>query len=123
MRTREKSKIMSEKVVHPAHYQGKFETWDVLDDWFPDNPTLWNVVKYLARADRKGAPLEDLKKARVYLEREIENREQAACVGGVAIPIYRAPMVGSKCDRCGGDIVGDEAIVHCSKCGQSSFVS
>lgn len=76
MRTREKSKIMSDKVNHPQHYQGKFEVWDVLDDWFPNNPTLWQVGKYIARADRKGAPLEDLKKARVYLEREIEKREK-----------------------------------------------
>lgn len=37
---------------------------------------LGNTVKYVARAERKGAPIEDLKKARWYLDREIERREQ-----------------------------------------------
>jgi hypothetical protein len=34
-----------------------------------------NAVKYLWRCDHKGNPLEDLKKARFYVEREIERRE------------------------------------------------
>lgn len=63
-------------INHPGHYQGKYEVWDVLDEWFPASPLLWNVGKYLARADKKGVPLEDLKKAQAYLSREIERRER-----------------------------------------------
>ena len=37
---------------------------------------LGNVIKYVWRADEKGAPLEDLKKARWYLDREIKRREK-----------------------------------------------
>ena len=36
-----------------------------------------NAVKYLWRCDLKGNPLEDLKKARFYVEREIKRREIA----------------------------------------------
>lgn len=36
---------------------------------------LGNVIKYLWRAEEKGAPIEDLKKARWYLDREIQKRE------------------------------------------------
>jgi hypothetical protein len=60
-------------VNHPPHYTfGKYEVIDVLQDWFPNNPLLWQVGKYIARADHKGRALEDLKKARFYLDREID---------------------------------------------------
>jgi hypothetical protein len=36
-----------------------------------------NAVKYLWRCDHKGNALEDLKKARFYVQREIERREIA----------------------------------------------
>ena len=36
-----------------------------------------NAVKYLWRSDLKGNALEDLRKARWYIEREIEKRELA----------------------------------------------
>ena len=51
------------------------EAWDVLDAAFPDNPHLWNCGKYLLRQGRKGGEekrLEDLLKARQYLDRAIE---------------------------------------------------
>lgn len=38
---------------------------------------LGNVVKYIWRADLKGRALEDLYKARYYLDREIARREAA----------------------------------------------
>lgn len=39
------------------------------------NFLLGNVIKYVARCDRKGTPLEDLYKARQYLQWEIDRRE------------------------------------------------
>ena len=50
------------------------ESWDVLDAAFPSDPLLWNVGKYLLRQGRKGGEekrLEDLRKARAYLDRRI----------------------------------------------------
>ena len=58
---------------HPGHYTfGKHEVIDVLEDWFPADPLLWQVGKYIARAGHKGNMLEDLKKAAWYLNRRIE---------------------------------------------------
>jgi hypothetical protein len=69
--------LTDDPVTKPKHYTfGYFEVIDVLQDWFPKNPLLWQVGKYIARADHKGKPLEDLRKARFYLEREIERREE-----------------------------------------------
>ena len=61
-----------EKVNHPSHYnQGKLEVIDAIEDW-DLNFCEGNVVKYVARHRFKGDPLEDLKKARWYLDRLIE---------------------------------------------------
>ena len=61
---------------HPNHYnQGKIEVIEAIEDWglgFNDG----NVIKYISRAKHKGKPLEDLKKAKWYLEREINRIEK-----------------------------------------------
>jgi len=65
-----------EKVDHPSHYNlGDIEVIDAIESWclgFNDG----NVVKYVARAKHKDNQLEDLKKARWYLNREIANVEK-----------------------------------------------
>lgn len=64
-----------EKVNHPKHYnKGKIEVIEAIEDWGL-NFSEGNVVKYVARHRFKGEPLEDLKKARWYLERLISNLE------------------------------------------------
>lgn len=64
-----------EKVNHPKHYnKGKIEVIEAIEDW-DLNFSEGNVVKYVARHRFKGEPLEDLKKARWYLERLISNLE------------------------------------------------
>jgi hypothetical protein len=63
-------------VNHPKHYNlGKFEVIDVIEDWKLDFH-LGNTVKYIARAGHKDAALQDLKKARWYLDRRIEQLEK-----------------------------------------------
>lgn len=60
------------------------ESWDVLDALFPDDPLLWNAGKYLTRRGRKGvvgmtaleAEVQDLRKARAYLDRRITTVER-----------------------------------------------
>lgn len=60
-----------EMVDHPDHYnQGRIEVIDAIEDW-DLNFCEGNVVKYVARHRHKNEPLEDLKKAKWYLERLI----------------------------------------------------
>ena len=69
-------KKVKEAVNHPSHYNsGRFEVIDVIEDWRLGF-CLGNVVKYVARAEHKGSTIEDLKKAKWYLDREISRREK-----------------------------------------------
>ena len=62
----------TDAVNSPKHYtSGKYEVIDVIEDW-DLNFRLANAIKYIARHKHKGKPLEDLKKALWYLEREID---------------------------------------------------
>lgn len=62
-------------VNHPAHYKlGGIETIDFIEAK-KLNYHLGNVVKYITRADLKGERLENLKKAKWYLDREIESSQ------------------------------------------------
>ena len=67
---------MSSNVNHPKHYNtGKIEVINAIEEWnmgFCDG----NVIKYVARHKHKGKPIEDLKKAKWYLERLIQQYEQ-----------------------------------------------
>lgn len=69
-----------EAVDHPAHYGGAdnpYEAIKVIEAWGLGF-CLGNTVKYIARAEHKGATVQDLEKARWYLDREIANRKAAA---------------------------------------------
>lgn len=62
-----------DNINHPAHYtRGKYEPIDVIEDWNLGFH-LGNTVKYIARAGHKDPSrlIEDLKKARWYLDRHI----------------------------------------------------
>ena len=64
-----------ERINHPEHYQGKkFEVIDIIDD-YNLSFSLGNVIKYVLRAGKKEDAVEDLKKARWYLTREIDDLE------------------------------------------------
>lgn len=69
---------MTEAVDHPAHYGGAdnpYEAIKVIEAW-DLGFHLGNSVKYISRAGKKGAALEDLKKAAWYLDRYIANLEE-----------------------------------------------
>lgn len=67
-----------EAINHPPHYnQGKIEVIEVIEDWGLDFHA-GNVIKYVARHKHKGSSLEDLKKARFYLDRLIEGLENGS---------------------------------------------
>ena len=68
---------MKEQVNHPSHYGGSdnpYETIKVVEAWELDFH-LGNVVKYISRAGKKDDELQELKKARWYLDRKIQNLE------------------------------------------------
>lgn len=64
-------------VNHPSYYQGKIEVIDFIEDKHLGF-NLGNCVKYISRAGKKNPDklIEDLKKARWYLDREIKNMEK-----------------------------------------------
>lgn len=66
-----------DNVENPSHYtQGRvYEPKDVIRDW-ELNFNLGSAVKYISRAGRKNDKIEDLKKAKQFLEFEIEYLEK-----------------------------------------------
>ena len=62
-------------VRNPSHYtEGRsIEPLDVILDWCPGDYVLGSVIKYIARVGRKGDPIQDLEKARFYLDVKIEH--------------------------------------------------
>lgn len=69
--TDKEPKTISNVIDHPSHYnRGKIEVIDFIEDQGLSFH-LGNVIKYIARAGSKGDKLEDLKKARWYLDRYI----------------------------------------------------
>ena len=70
--------MKDDPVSHPSHYTlGKIEVFDFIKAWdmsFPEG----NVIKYVTRAPYKGKRLQDLKKARWYLDQLIKEAELAA---------------------------------------------
>jgi hypothetical protein len=72
--------VNHDPINNPSHYAAgrKYETIEVIEDW-DLSYRLGNSVKYISRAGRKdpAKTVEDLKKARWYLDREIEALEGA----------------------------------------------
>ena len=63
-------------VNNPPHYKvGGIESIDVIEA-FGLGFNLGNTIKYILRHKLKGNPLQDLQKARWYLDREITNMQK-----------------------------------------------
>jgi len=65
-------------VAHPTHYTAHPSGIECITITRHMGFCLGNVIKYVWRADLKADALEDLRKARQYLDFEIETRERAA---------------------------------------------
>ena len=68
---------MAEKVNHPTHYGGAdnpYEAIKVIEAW-DLGFNLGNTVKYISRAGKKDDIVQDLEKAKFYLEREIQKHK------------------------------------------------
>lgn len=70
----EKADDEIDMVNHPQHYQHGIEPIDYIES-NDLNFNLGNVIKYVSRAPFKGTELQDLKKAKWYLEREIKKHD------------------------------------------------
>ncbi len=71
---------MSELVNHPKHYGGEdnpYEAIKVIEAW-DLGFCLGNTIKYISRAGRKepDKTIQDLEKAKWYLEREIQKLKE-----------------------------------------------
>lgn len=65
-----------EMVQHPDHYNaGAIEVIDFIEAWSLDF-NEGNIVKYVTRHKHKSDALEDLKKARFYIDRLIALQER-----------------------------------------------
>ncbi len=72
--TERKFLITDDNVNHPSHYtDGKIEVIDFIEDK-KLNYHRGNAIKYISRAGKKNPDkeIEDLKKARWYIDREIK---------------------------------------------------
>ena len=63
-----------EKVNHPSHYGGESNVYEAIKiiEAYNLNFSLGNVIKYTLRAGKKINEIEDLEKAKWYLEKLIE---------------------------------------------------
>ncbi len=70
-------KQAADSVNHPDHYRQHASGVECIQitEHFCFN--LGNAIKYIWRSDHKGNALEDLRKAKFYIEREIERRTTA----------------------------------------------
>lgn len=68
---------MADNINHPPHYCSHPSGVECIQITEHMSFNLGNAIKYLWRADEKGAPLDDLRKAAWYIQREIAKREKA----------------------------------------------
>jgi hypothetical protein len=71
---------MTDAVNHPAHYTTHPSGVECIDIVEHMNFCRGNAIKYIWRAGMKGDPVEDLQKARWYLDREIARIEASRAV-------------------------------------------
>lgn len=64
-------------VHHPAHYTGHKSGIECIQVTEHMNFCVGNAIKYLWRAGQKGDYVQDLEKAKWYIEREIERAKNA----------------------------------------------
>lgn len=66
---------MSDPVNHPKHYNAHLSGVECITVVEHMGFNLGNAMKYIWRADEKGAAIEDLRKAAWYVQREIARRQ------------------------------------------------
>lgn len=94
----EEENMATDMVNHPAHYGGENDPYEVIkvaEAWgFDGDAYLFQVLKYIRRD--KNDELEDLKKARFFLDRKIRRMEETEATHAAAL---EAPEEFSKYSR------------------------
>jgi hypothetical protein len=73
-------KLADNPVEHPKHYTNHPSGIEAIEICGYMNFCLGNALKYILRADYKGKAIEDLRKAKWYLDREIYQRSKMSKV-------------------------------------------
>lgn len=68
--------MTTDNINSPKHYTSHPSGVECIQITEHMSFNLGNAIKYLWRADEKGAPLDDLRKAAWYIQREIAKRER-----------------------------------------------
>ena len=63
-----------DNVNHPPHYKAHPSGIECIQITQHMNFCMGNAVKYIWRADEKGTPIQDLEKAKWYIQQEIDRR-------------------------------------------------
>ena len=71
---RDTPKRITQDPVNPEHYKSHPSGVECIQITEHLNFCIGNAIKYLWRVDHKGDPLENLRKAQWYIEREIQRR-------------------------------------------------
>lgn len=71
--------LTRDKVNHPKHYNSHPSGIECITITEHFNFNIGNAIKYLWRSNFKGAQLEDLRKARWYIDREIQRTKAIKC--------------------------------------------
>ncbi len=69
------AEMANENVNHPSHYTSHPSGIECIQVVRHMGFNLGNAIKYIWRADLKGNAIEDLEKARFYIEDEIRRRK------------------------------------------------
>ena len=85
---------MGEQVNHPDHYQQGIEPIEVIESW-ELNFSLGNAIKYILRSPYKGKQIEDLEKARWYIDREINRLKNEMVRKNIEECAYKASLMKS----------------------------
>jgi len=76
--------------INPDHYRKHPSGIECIQITEHFNFCMGNAIKYIFRCDHKGG-IEDLKKARWYLDREIQRREN-----GAEPQVFVSPLTGER---------------------------
>jgi hypothetical protein len=69
---------MTDMVNHPPHYTKHPSGVECIEIVQHMGFNLGNAIKYIWRADEKGAPIQDIEKAIWYLQQEVRRRNAQA---------------------------------------------
>lgn len=113
--------VDNDPVNRPSHYTSHPSGVECITVTEHMSFNVGNAIKYLWRAGQKGAQIQDLEKARWYVDREIKR-----------LQVEKSPLrvdIGTRPEPPFTSIIGKqpnrdpETVVHCLKCGLPSTLS